>query len=282
VNNPADPLDFSGAVVVVTGGGRGVGRGISDRFLDAGATVVVASRTCPEPAGAGSAEGAGLADGAGLAGSGGRSADWVACDVRDAGQVATMIATVVERHGRLDVVVNNAGGSPAVNAADASPRFSESIIRLNLLGPLHVAKEANAVMQTQEQGGVIINIGSVSGIRPTPTTAAYGAAKAGLANLTTTLAVEWAPKVRVNMVTAGLVETEQSELFYGDAAGIAAVGSTVPLGRLAQPRDIGDACLFVASALASYMTGSNLLIHGGGERPAYLAQSTAALPGRPA
>ena len=83
------------------------------------------------------------------------------------------------------------------------------------------------------------------------------------------------------MVTAGMVETEQSELFYGDAEGVAAVGATVPVGRLAAPREIGDACLFVASPLAAYMTGSSLLIHGGGERPAYMAGSTAALPGHP-
>jgi len=242
-----------------------VGRGIAERFLDAGATVVICGRKPPEVAPHGATH----------------DADFVAADVRDPDQVAALIATVVERHGHLDVVVNNAGGSPAVNAADASPRFSESIIRLNLLGPLHVAREANAVMQTQPAGGVIINIGSVSGLRPTPATAAYGAAKAGLANLTTTLAVEWAPKVRVNIVTAGMVETEQTELFYGDAAGVAAVGATVPIGRLATPRQIGDACLFVASSLASYMTGGSLLIHGGGERPAYLAQSTAALPDGP-
>jgi NAD(P)-dependent dehydrogenase (short-subunit alcohol dehydrogenase family) len=262
VHSAQNPLDFTGKVVLVTGGARGVGRGIAERFLAAGATVVICGRKPPE---------------APLQG-GGHDATFVAADVRDPDQVAALVAAVVERHGRLDVAVNNAGGSPAVNAADASPRFSESIIRLNLIGPLHVAREANAVMQGQDSGGVIINIGSVSGMRPSPATAAYGAAKAGLANLTQTLAVEWAPKVRVNIVTAGMVETEQSEWFYGDAAGIAAVGATVPLGRLAQPGEVGDACLFVASPLAAYMSGGNLLLHGGGERPAYLAESTAALP----
>ena len=90
-------------------------------------------------------------------------------------------------------------------------------------------------MQDQPDGGVIINIASVSGMRPSPETAAYGAAKAGLLNLTQTLAVEFAPKVRVNAVTAGMVRTEQAHLFYGDDEGIAAVAATVPLGRLAEP-----------------------------------------------
>jgi NAD(P)-dependent dehydrogenase (short-subunit alcohol dehydrogenase family) len=130
-------------------------------------------------------------------------------------------------------------------------------------------------MQEQEHGGVIINIASVSGTRPSPTTAAYGAAKAGLLNVTQTFAVEWAPKVRVNAVIAGMVHTEQSHLFYGDEAGIAAVGATVPLGRIAEPIDIGNACVFLASEQASYVSGASLLVHGGGERPAFLDAANA-------
>jgi NAD(P)-dependent dehydrogenase (short-subunit alcohol dehydrogenase family) len=168
------------------------------------------------------------------------------------------------------VVVNNAGGSPPADAATASPRFSTSIVALNLLAPLHVAQAANAVMQEQDEGGAIVNIGSVSGLRPSPGTAAYGAAKAGLINLTATLAVEWAPKVRVNCVSAGMVHTESSDLHYGDEAGVAAVAATVPLGRLADPGDVAEACLFLASPAASYISGANLVLHGGGERPAFL------------
>ena len=97
-------------------------------------------------------------------------------------------------------------------------------------------------MQQSVDGGSIVNIASVSAERPSPGTAAYGAAKAGLLNLTRTLAVEWAPKVRVNAVTAGMIRTEQSHLHYGDQAGVDAVAATVPLGRLAEPEDIGDAC----------------------------------------
>jgi len=130
-------------------------------------------------------------------------------------------------------------------------------------------------MQTQPQGGSIVNISSVSGRRPTPGTAAYGAAKAGVENLTATLAVEWAPKVRVNALVVGMVETERSELFYGDAESIARVAATIPLGRLARPADIGWAAAFLASDVASYISGATLEVHGGGEPPPYLAASGA-------
>lgn len=252
-------LDFSNQVVIVTGGGKGVGRGITECFLAAGAQVVICGRNAPEV----------------LPAAGGREAVFTPVDVRDADQIKACIDFTVERFGRLDVLVNNAGGAPMADAATASPRFHESIIRLNLLAPLNFAQAANAVMQQQESGGAIINIASVSAIRPSPGTAAYGAAKAGLVNLTTSLAVEWAPKVRMNAVIAGLIRTEQAHLHYGDEAGIQAVGNTIPLGRMAVPEDIGEACLFLASELASYVSGSTLTVHGGGEKPAFLSASNA-------
>ena len=172
------------------------------------------------------------------------------------------------------MLVNNAGGSPFAEAASASPRFSEKIVQLNLLGPLHFCQAANAVMQEQPEGGAIVNIASVSGVRPSPGTAAYGAAKAGLLSLTQTLAIEWAPRVRVNAVTAGMIKTEQAHLHYGDDAAQARVSATVPLGRLGEPRDVGDVCVWLASPLAAYVTGANVLMHGGGERPAFLSAVT--------
>jgi NAD(P)-dependent dehydrogenase (short-subunit alcohol dehydrogenase family) len=250
----SDPLDMSGRAVIVTGGGRGVGRGITLRFLEAGADVVICGRNEPED----------------LPEFGGRSALFTPADVREIDQIDSVVAFTTGRLGRLDVLENNAGGAPTADAATASPRFSEAILRLNLIAPLNFSQRANAVMQQQPEGGVIINIASVSGTRPSPGTAAYGAAKAGLLSLTQTLAVEWAPRVRVNAVTAGMIRTELAHLHYGDEAGVASVAATVPLGRLGEPRDVGDACLFLASPLSSYISGANVLLHGGGEKPAFL------------
>ena len=250
-----DPLDMSGRVVIVTGGCRGIGRGITTRFLEAGADVVVCCRHQPEES----------------IGVGGRQAMFIEADVREVDQIDRVVSMTTERFGRLDVLVNNAGGAPEAPAATASPRFSASIISLNLIAPLNFSQRANAVMQEQPDGGAIVNIASVSGMRPSPGAAAYGAAKAGLLNLSETLAVEWAPKVRVNCVTAGLIRTEQAHLWYGDEAGVAAVGATVPLGRMGEPDDVAGVCLFLASPLARYLSGSNVVAHGGGERPAYLA-----------
>lgn len=251
--------DFTGKAVIVTGGGKGVGRGITQRFLEAGANVVICGRSAPED----------------MPQVGGNTALFHACDVRDIEQVQALVDFTVEQFGRLDVLVNNAGGAPEADAATVSPRFSESIIRLNLLAPLNFCQAANAVMQKQAEGGAIVNIASVSALRPSPGTAAYGAAKAGLVNLTTSLAVEWAPKVRLNAIAAGLIQTEQAHLHYGDDEGIAAVSATVPLGRMAQPTDIGDACIFLASPLSSYVSGACLTVHGGGEKPAFLGASNA-------
>jgi NAD(P)-dependent dehydrogenase (short-subunit alcohol dehydrogenase family) len=166
--------------------------------------------------------------------------------------------------------VNNAGGSPPAPAAEASARFSERIVALNLLAPLHVSQAANAVMQVQDDGGVIVNIGSISGLRPSPNTAAYGAAKAGLVNLTQTLAMEWAPKVRVNMVTAGLVRTADTAAWYGEGEALRRVHETVPLGRMAEPAEVADAVLAMASPLFRHASGANVVVHGGGERPPFL------------
>ncbi|MEE9099115.1 SDR family oxidoreductase [Pseudomonas nitroreducens] len=247
-------LDFSGQVVLVTGGGKGVGRGISQRFLEQGAEVVICGREAP----------------AQLPSHAGREAWFIPCDVRDFEQLQALMAAIDERHGRLDVLINNAGGAPYADAAEASPRFSEAIVRLNLLAPLNLCQLANQRMQKQAGGGTIVNICSVSAVRPSPGTAAYGAAKAGLLNLGRSLAVEWAPKVRVNAVIGGLIRTEQSHLHYGDEAGIQRVADTIPLARLAEPGDIGDACLYLASSMAAYVSGAEIAVHGGGERPAFL------------
>ncbi|WTZ54858.1 SDR family oxidoreductase [Nocardia sp. NBC_01388] len=255
-------VNLSGSVVLVTGGVRGVGAGISRVFLDAGATVVACARRPADIP----------------VESNGRGIDFLPCDVRDPDSVRELVDSIVAKYGRLDTVVNNAGGAPFALAADASPNFHSKIIQLNLLAPLLVSQVANEVMQKQDDGGSIVMISSVSGHRASPGTAAYGAAKAGVDSLVSSLSVEWAPKVRLNSVIVGLVNTESSHLHYGDDDGIAAVSSTVPMQRMAAPEDIGRTAVFLASPLASYITGGSLLVHGGGEKPAFLQASTADVP----
>ncbi len=249
-----------GKVVIVTGGAKGVGRGISARFLAEGARVVVCGRKEADD----------------LPTHGDRAAVFVKADVREPEQLDALVAEVVSRFGRVDVLVNNAGGSPYVEAKDASSRFAQSIVTLNLLAPLWLSQRVFKVMSEQGTGGAIVNIASVSGTRPSPGTSAYGAAKAGLLNLTKTLAVEWAPEVRVNAIVVGLVKTEQSELHYGDDAGVAAVSATVPMGRMATPDDVGAVAAFLASDAAAYVTGAAIELHGGGEWPAFLTAAKAA------
>jgi NAD(P)-dependent dehydrogenase (short-subunit alcohol dehydrogenase family) len=229
--------------VLVTGGTRGLGLGIADAFADAGDDVVVCGRS----------EVPGLRH------------PFVACDVRDADSVDALVDAVVARTGRLDVVVNNAGGSPSALVADASPRFHQRVIELNLLAPLLVARAAHRVMAAQPEGGVVLMIGSVAAVRPAPGTAAYAAAKAGLAVLTRALAVEWAPLVRVNSVSPGLIATEAAD--YG--SDLAAVEATIPAGRVATPADVAAACLMLASPALAYTTGADLTVDGGGEVPAF-------------
>ncbi|MGA7419141.1 MAG: SDR family oxidoreductase [Acidimicrobiales bacterium] len=243
--------DLSGNVVLVTGGSRGLGATITEAFLEAGADVAICARKEPDA----------------LPSAGGREAFFVGGDLRNFDEVTAIIDAVVEHFGHLDIVVNNAGGAPPIDSATASPRFSTSVIALNLLAPLFVTQEANRIMQDQPNGGLVLNISSLCGMRPSPTTAAYGAAKAGLLNLTESLSMEFAPKVRVNCVTAGALETEELHERFGGDTYFDAVRATVPLGRMGNPDDVANACLFLASDQATFITGSNLVVHGGGDHP---------------
>ncbi len=245
---------FAGKVAIVTGGTRGIGAAISTALLTAGATVVVCARKAPET----------------LPEAGGQKAEFIACDVRKADQCKALVDETVSRHGRLDLLVNNAGGSPAVDAATASPRFSEAIVALNLLAPLYLSQAARGVMVQQEDGGSVVNIASVSGRRPSPGTAAYGAAKAGLISLTASLAQEWGPKVRVNAIVAGLMETADAELTYGSREAQREIAEATPMKRMGHGDDIANAVLFLASPLAAWVSGAALDVHGGGEQPHFL------------
>ncbi|MFJ8669823.1 SDR family oxidoreductase [Streptomyces sp. NPDC093600] len=251
-------IDLSGSVAVVTGGTRGIGAGIARALLHAGAQVVTCARHAPDQP----VEAAG------------RTARFLPVDLRDPEATGEFFARVRDEYGRLDTLVNNAGGTPFRMLDEGGAERHARVVELNLLAPLNASVAAYDVMRRQAGGGSILMIGSVSGTRPSPGTAAYGAAKAGLENLARTMAVEWAPRIRVNTLVLGMVRTELAALHYGDEDGIAAVGRTVPLGRLADPADIGDACVFLASDRAAYISGAALHIHGGGERPVFLDAAT--------
>jgi NAD(P)-dependent dehydrogenase (short-subunit alcohol dehydrogenase family) len=242
-------LDLAGQVVLVTGGSQGIGAGIASVFVAAGAQVVTCARSdvdSPPP-----------------------GTEHRRCDVREPEEVRSLVAGIVADHGRLDVLVNNAGGAPYALAADASPRFHDKVLGLNLAAPLLLAQEANAVMQRQPSGGAIVNVSSISATRPSPGTAAYGAAKAGLDSLTRSLAVEWAPRVRVNSIDVGLCRTDQTADHYGGDDTVAAIEQTIPLGRMARPEEVGHVAAFLAGDLASYVSGATIECHGGGEPPVF-------------
>ena len=246
----AGAFDLSDQVAIVTGGTRGLGRAIAAALAGAGCQVVVCGRNQPDS----------LPDG--LA--------FEAADVREADQSAELVKRTLARFGRLDFLVNNAGGSPPADAATASPRFFDAIVRLNLHSAMYMAQAAHVPMKAAG-GGSIVNIASVSGIRPSPGTAAYGAAKAGLLNLTQSLAQEWGPDgIRVNAIIAGLMQTETAEGTYGSDDAQAAVANSLPLRRMGSGEDIAGAVLWLCSDMASWVSGARLNVDGGGERPHFL------------
>lgn len=243
-------IDLTGRVALVTGGTRGLGRDIATALSKAGANVAVCGRNAPDN----------LPHGV----------EFFAADIRDPDQAKALVDAVATKFGRLDILVNNAGGSPAAPAATASPRFFDSILKLNLHAPMYMAQAAWPHM-VAAGGGSVINVASVSGIRPSPGTAAYGAAKAGLLNLTQSLAQEWGrDRIRVNAIVAGLMQTENAEATYGDAAAQDAVGQSMPLGRMGTGDDLAGAVLWLCSDLASWVSGARINVDGGGERPYFL------------
>lgn len=256
MSNAPQPVaaTFEGKVVIVTGGTKGIGRAIAEGFLGAGATVVVCARTEPDS----------------LPHANGRRAIFMQCDVRTAQACKELVDRVGDEHGRVDVLVNNAGGSPHVDASTVSPRFSDAIVNLNLMAPIYLSQAAYQWMAKLPERGSIINIASLSGRRPSPGTAAYGAAKAGLLSLTTSLAQEWAPKVRVNAIVVGLTETEKADETYGSSEAQQAIAASVPMKRMGRGDDIARAALYLASPDATFVTGATLEVHGGGETPLFL------------
>ncbi len=247
-------INFKNKTVVITGGTKGIGAEITKSFLKHDANVIVLARNKPKR----------------NLQARGNSSLFVECDIRNIESIGTALKVIASKYKTIDVLINNAGGAPMANSLTASPKFHEAIIDLNLIAPLNLSQEIAKRMIKQKTISNIINISSVTATRPTPGSAAYGAAKGALVNLTKTLAIEWAPKIKVNSIIVGYIETENSLLHYGSKSEIKKVAKTIPLKRMGQPQDVANACVFFASDLAEWVTGSALEVHGGGESPTYL------------
>ena len=247
-------INFKNKTVVITGGSKGIGLEITKTFLKHQANVIVLARNKPKR----------------KIQSKGNAGYFIECDIRNTDSIDSAIKDIASKYKSIDVLINNAGGAPMADSLTASPKFHEAIIDLNLTAPLNLSQKIAKKMIKQKAVSNIINISSVTATRPTPGSAAYGAAKGALVNLTKTLAVEWAPKIKVNSIIVGYIETENSILHYGSKSEIKKVAKTIPLKRMGQPQDVANACVFFASDLAEWVTGSALEVHGGGESPAYL------------
>lgn len=247
-------INFKNKTVVITGGSKGIGLEITKTFLKHQANVIILARNKPKR----------------KIQSKGNAGYFIECDIRNTESIDSAIKDIASKYKSIDVLINNAGGAPMADSLTASPKFHEAIIDLNLTAPLNLSQKIAKKMIKQKTVSNIINISSVTATRPTPGSAAYGAAKGALVNLTKTLAVEWAPKIKVNSIIVGYIETENSILHYGSKSEIKKVAKTIPLKRMGQPQDVANACVFFASDLAEWVTGSALEVHGGGESPTYL------------
>ena len=249
-----------GKVAFITGGSSGICLRIAERFAGQGAKVALLGRTQEklERATAGIREAGGDAIG-------------FSADVRDYAALSGALQKAHEQYGEIDILLCGAAGNFPAPVLGMSANGFKAVIDIDLLGTFNTCRAAYEHLR--KPGASVIAISATHAFRPIPLQAHVCAGKAGVDILIKTLAVEWGPKVRVNLITAGYVRTELSHLYYGDEEGIAAVGATIPLGRMAEPGDIGDGCLLLASPLARYISGANLAVHGGGERPAYLEAS---------
>jgi|TARA_B100000780_G_scaffold115091_1_gene80704 NAD(P)-dependent dehydrogenase (short-subunit alcohol dehydrogenase family) len=247
-------INFKNKTVLITGGSKGIGLEITKTFLRHQANVIILARNKPKR----------------KIQSKGNAGYFIECDIRNLDSIDSAIKLIASKYKSIDVLVNNAGGSPLAPAISASPKFHQAIIDLNLTAPLNLSQKIARIMMKQKTTSNIINISSVVASRPTPGSAAYGAAKGGLVNLTKTLAIEWAPKIKVNSIIVGYIETENSLLHYGSKREINKVAKTIAMKKMGKPLDVANACVFFASDLAEWITGSSLEVHGGGESPSYL------------
>jgi NAD(P)-dependent dehydrogenase (short-subunit alcohol dehydrogenase family) len=248
--------DFTGKVVVITGGSRGIGHAIALGFAACGANLAIASRKLD------SCE-ATVAEIQALGGDGSAHSihvgKWEDCD--------RLAEEVYARWGRADVLINNAGLSPlAPSSLDTSEELFDKIIGVNLRGPFRLSALLGSRMAAGD-GGAIINISSTSSIRPDPETAPYASAKAGLNILTVAHAKEFGPKVRVNCIMCGPYHTDISKGWSRTADYTARAKQTFPLQRAGEPEEVVGAALYFASSAASFTTGAVLTIDGGSSNP---------------
>ena len=240
---------LSGRVALVTGGGRGIGRGIALELARAGADVAVNYHDHPDRARATAADIEAL----------GVRAMAVAADVGDAAAVRRMVEDVTAAFGSLDILVNNAGVQTWTPFLDVTESEWDLVIRTNLKGCFLCTQTAARAMS---RGGVVVNIGSGCNKVPFPGLVAYTASKGGIEMLTKVAAVELAPrKIRVNCVAPGAVEIERTRLEVPDYAGT--WGAVTPLGRVGQPEDVARTVRFLASDDSAFITGQTIWVDGG-------------------
>jgi NAD(P)-dependent dehydrogenase (short-subunit alcohol dehydrogenase family) len=245
-------LDFENKVVMVTGGSRGIGAAVAGAFAERGALVVVTGRT----------EDALRAACARLAEAGGR-AEAEPLDVADVDAGRAVVARVLARHGRIDVLVNNAGTSARQAAADATEAAWDQVVGTNLRGLFFLTQAVGRAMIAR-RAGAVVNIGSVFQLLGRREMVAYAASKGGVAQLTRVLALEWAAhNVRVNCVAPGYVRTPLVEPVFARPGFLEALRARTPMARVAEAREIAGPVLFLASELASFVTGQTLFVDGG-------------------
>jgi len=248
----AGGFDLTGKVALVTGGSRGLGHAMVMGFARAGADVAIASRKL-EACEATAKEVETL----------GRAALPVACHVGEWDQLEPMVDAVYERFGRVDVLVNNAGMSPiAPSSLETTEALYDKVFAVNLKGPFRLTALVGGRM-VEQGGGSIINVSSTASIRPTPTTAPYAAAKAGVNAITVAYAHELGPTVRVNCIMAGPFHTDVSKAWSRTEGFARQAKATMALQRAGDPEEIVGAALYFASGASSFTSGTVLRVDGG-------------------